>query len=764
MPRRATTLFALLLVACGPSAQPPVAPLEIAKVEPGPAPVAVDAEPPPPPKKWLAEGADESGAVVPIFADDAVKGPRDAWVTIVILGDFQCPFCARANPTMQRVRSEYGDQVRMVWRDSPLPFHPRAKPTAIAARAVLEAGGPEAFWRFHDLAFADQAHLDDESFERWAVEAGVDRAAFEAKLSDPAVAERVARSEEVVKSMGGGGTPRFFVNGVQIVGAQPFDLFKSTIDAELERAKEIHARGTARDKVYAAAADQNRGRTASATSAPSPNAINRVPIAGSPVRGSANALVTIVELADYECRFCAKAEDTLKELRQHYGDKIRIVWKDSLLHGRSRAAAIVAREARAQRGDAGFWAMHDSLLADIQSLGDADLEARAAAQKLDVKAVTAALASNKHAIAIDDDADLAEELGGSSSTPTFFVNGRKMVGAQPVESFKTVIDDELKKAEALVKQGVPPAQIYDRVMLSATNPAEPVRKHVEIDPRDPARGAAQPRVTVQLFTDFECPACSGMGAALDELLKTHGQKVRVVYRNRPISHHVHARLAAELALEAKAQLGVEGYLKAYTLLMQNQQALERSDLDEYGKRLGLDAKKLAAALDGHTHAAEIDADLRAAEAVGVDAVPALLVGDLYVTGAPKPARLRRLVDRSAGEVAIPVKPAALVTQDLASGSGPAAKAGDKLSVHYVGTLHADGKKFDSSRDRSSPFVFELGKGMVIKGWEQGLVGMKAGGRRRLVIPADLGYGDRGSPPSIPPKATLIFDVELLSIQ
>lgn len=89
--------------------------------------------------------------------------------------------------------------------------------------------------------------------------------------------------------------------------------------------------------------------------------------------------------------------------------------------------------------------------------------------------------------------------------------------------------------------------------------------------------------------------------------------------------------------------------------------------------------------------------------------------------------------------------------------------GDTLSMHYVGTLRVDGSKFDSSRDRDSPFQFTLGAGQVIQGWDQGLVGMCVGERRKLTIPSDLGYGDHGSPPKIPGKATLVFEVELLDI-
>merc|ERR1719464_2602309 len=89
--------------------------------------------------------------------------------------------------------------------------------------------------------------------------------------------------------------------------------------------------------------------------------------------------------------------------------------------------------------------------------------------------------------------------------------------------------------------------------------------------------------------------------------------------------------------------------------------------------------------------------------------------------------------------------------------------GDKLSMHYVGTLRKDDSQFDSSRDRGDPFEFTLGSGQVIKGWDQGLVDMCIGEVRKLTIPSDLGYGDRGSPPKIPGGATLVFEVELLDI-
>jgi FKBP-type peptidyl-prolyl cis-trans isomerase len=148
-----------------------------------------------------------------------------------------------------------------------------------------------------------------------------------------------------------------------------------------------------------------------------------------------------------------------------------------------------------------------------------------------------------------------------------------------------------------------------------------------------------------------------------------------------------------------------------------------------------------------------------AQAIGEQKLP--------VTSPPKatPAPDRTTPAPSAGPTTqgpIVTTPSGLRYEVLAPGTGAEAKAGQKVSVHYTGTL-TDGTKFDSSRDRGKPFSFTLGAKEVIAGWDEGVAGMKVGERRRLTVPPELGYGAEGFPPDIPPKATLIFDVELLDV-
>lgn len=128
-----------------------------------------------------------------------------------------------------------------------------------------------------------------------------------------------------------------------------------------------------------------------------------------------------------------------------------------------------------------------------------------------------------------------------------------------------------------------------------------------------------------------------------------------------------------------------------------------------------------------------------------------------------PTDLNLNSDKDKAESKVMETPSGIKTEDLKIGEGAEAKAGNTVTVHYTGTLE-NGTKFDSSRDRGQAFSFPLGTGYVIKGWDEGVIGMKVGGKRKLIIPSSLAYGEVGVPGTIPPNATLVFEVELLGVK
>ncbi|MBX5484406.1 MAG: thioredoxin domain-containing protein [Myxococcaceae bacterium] len=379
---------------------------------------------------------------IDIPADAPVRGPKHAKVTIVEWSDFQCPFCGRVEPTLAQILKTYGNDVRLVWRNQPLPFHQNAKPAAEAAMAAHEQG---KFWEFHDKLFANQRSLDRATFERYAQELGLDMNKFKAALDSGKFSAKVEADAAAGAAVGANGTPTFFINGRQVIGAQPFESFKAVIDEEIQKANNLLASGTKLEDLYEKQMALVAAAPAPAPAAPqAPVVVKDIDIGNAPVKGPKNAPVTIVEWSDFQCPFCGRVAPTVKQIEEQYKGKVRIAFKHQPLpfHQNAKIAAMAAMAANEQGK---FWEMHDLLFKNQQHLDRASLDKYAEQIGLDMAKFRAAMDSNKFEAQIN--ADSAEGMKvGANGTPTFYINGRQVVGAQPFEAFKAVIDEELKKA------------------------------------------------------------------------------------------------------------------------------------------------------------------------------------------------------------------------------------------------------------------------------------------------------------------------------
>jgi protein-disulfide isomerase len=328
----------------------------------------------------------------------------------------------------------------------PLPFHQNAMPAAIAARAAGEQG---KFWPMHDKLFANQQALDRPSLEKYAQELGLNMARFKAALDAKKHEADIQADTAAGNKIGANGTPAFFINGVSLSGAQPFESFKARIDEELKKAEALVAKGTPKAKVYDAIMKNAQGAVAAAPAQAEPAGPDQdtkvwpVNVGNAPAKGPKNAPITLVVFSDFQCPFCGRIEPTLAKLESEYPGKIRVAWKNFPLsfHQNAKPAAKAAMAA----GEQGkFWEMHDKLFANQQQLDRASLEKYGQELGLNMAKYKDALDSNKFDAQIDADTKEGSAVD-VSGTPATFVNGRKIGGAYPYEIFKKIVDQELAK-------------------------------------------------------------------------------------------------------------------------------------------------------------------------------------------------------------------------------------------------------------------------------------------------------------------------------
>ena len=406
---------------------------------------------------------------VALRGDEPQLGPDDALVTVIEFSDFQCPYCAQSVEPLKQAMDAYKGDVRLIFKHYPLPGHRAAGPAAHASWAAHQQG---QFWVFHDRLFEAKAAIVD--VPKWVQELGLDADKFDADMDSPGAKDAVGDDMLAGSKVGVVGTPAFFVNGHLYRGKRDKVGWKKIIEAELSYAKELVDDGVARGEVYAhlmkdalkeqvdvpSGRKKKRKRRAGE---PDDESVYAVPAEGAPAMGPEDALVTIVEFADYHCPYCERVRAPLDRLLSEYPSDLRVVYRQMPLamHPRAKDASRAALAARRQGK---FWEMHNKLF-DSKAQTIEQFTKLAQELGLDVEQFRSDYESPEVEAELLADMKLAKTFG-VSGTPVFFINGRYLSGSQSYPTFAELVEARLAEAKQLVASGTPRAEVY-RTIISA---------------------------------------------------------------------------------------------------------------------------------------------------------------------------------------------------------------------------------------------------------------------------------------------------------
>jgi protein-disulfide isomerase len=372
-----------------------------------------------------------------------------------------------------------------------------------------------------------------------------------------------------------------------------------------------------------------------------------VPLDGAPCTGPDDARVTVVVFSDFECSHCARGPEILRTLEASHPGELRTCFRHRPLplhfFARDAAEAAVAAQRQGQ-----FWRYHDQLFAYQRALGPEDLQAHARRVGLDVERFDRDRLSDEVLATVDQDEERAVGLG-VKGTPTFFFNGHRVVGTQPMDVFEQAFERAARDADLAIAAGVPRTAVYQALLdtFARVDPTAPGRAivvgGVPVAADDPCRGPLQARVTLVEFTDFECPYC-GMGkATLDALEERYRGRLRVCIKMNPMPFHPHGQSTARWALAAHRQ---GRFFELYDDLFARQDALDDDSVLQRAAGLGLDVDRLRRDAKSPQVEGMLARHQDEARRAGLRGTPSFVINDEIIFGAKPLAVFEDAVERA----------------------------------------------------------------------------------------------------------------------
>ncbi len=604
------------------------------------------------------------GGPIPIEPDETVFGNPKAPVTLVTFIDLSHSASETMLENIEAAHGKAPDDLRYTFKFFPLCQNQSSRETAVAAKAVLELGGPDVFWRFQKLVFDHQPRLGVPLLRSAALEAGLPEEHLPA-LTDARFDQRVRRDVELGRALGVVSSPTSFMNGVRLNNVITTYSLNETLEQELPKARALADQKKSADEVYRLRTLEN-AKVAGQVAAPAADSVHSVPVGSSPSAGAEDAPITVVQFADFASGCSKAAQPELESLRQKHGSQLRVVFKhlalvplESMPATRERWAANFAEFARESGGDAKFFEAEKLLWQSSPDFSLATLERLARQLGLDPAAALRAVDSDRYAERIDADIALAESLGLRAPTtwqrefrqPSYFINGHLVTDlasnipeawlekpaapSAPTESASEVAAAPAAGASESsgAPAAAPPAIAAPAAPTAASEPSTPsaaaAPPALAPDETLPFRGERNAPVVVDMFANYISASCD-IPASLDRLMVEHPGQIKLVFRpviwtTAKVFTAIRQR-ATEAALEAHAQRGNGGFWAITKLLCRDPDLTSfkepeesaRRDLTEFAKGANIDVDRFRIALQDKRHRPRIEAAAELAEKLGIN--------------------------------------------------------------------------------------------------------------------------------------------------
>jgi protein-disulfide isomerase len=531
--------------------------------------------------------------------DSAPSSP----VSLVVFSDFQCQYSSQMFFTLERLQARYPGQLRVTYKESPLPIHPAAQ---LAHRAALAAGKQGHYEAMAELLYANQNPQTESSLVAFARQLHLDTVRFRRDLNSSSVAAELNADMEESRAFAIEQTPSLFLNGKLLIGYQPEEILAGFIDKA----------AAAKTAVAAASSDSK---------ALDPALLAEIEKSPTAARGAGDAPLTVVEFTDFQCPYCRAAAAPMEQFMTAHSHDVRWIIRTFPLDFHTDSE--LATEAALAAGEQGkFWEMHDLLFANQSALKKDNLRSYAEKLHLDMRAFDDALATHRFAGQIAADRALGEKAG-VAGTPTFYVNGRQMVGALSIPQLTQVA------AVHATRKAGDPVEVAAAVPLLGP----------EVPDQLVIGSGAQAPVTLTWFVDVRSPLVQQQAELLHQLASQYKDQIRVLFRAFPLGSHEDSEICSVALVAALKQ---DNFWPMFNAIAERHDVLDRGKLVAIADSAGLNHDRFLADLE--TAAASVKSNVSEATQRGILGAPVLFLNKQRVDGLQRKQFYTNILDQELG--------------------------------------------------------------------------------------------------------------------